>query len=294
MIPFRARRAGYVAHLDAAERAVLAQLAGEVAGMLRGVSGGGGDAADAADDGLAGGVPVAGRPGGARSSDADAAPWAQAAGMDAAGMDTVWSDVVAPVDPAVRRLLPDASSEADVAAEFRRFTQGELTTSKAVRLDTLARLVSGARGGLVAVARTDAEPVAGALTDLRLVLAERLGIRTDEENDAIIAELQDRGTPGSRREHGPDGRHPTSSPGAPHGPGGAAPRGRHSSGGPDVDRRPDPDRLEVDRLAVDRPEPEISDPEARRFFISVYLMAGLLSESLVELMLRDLRRRAGH
>jgi len=103
-------------------------------------------------------------------------------------------DVAAPDDPAVARLLPDASrDDPALAAEFRRLTQDDLRATKAAGLRTLAqRLVTTPPGfdpGDLVVPADEAPRAAAALTDVRLVLAERLGLRTDDDADALHAEL---------------------------------------------------------------------------------------------------------
>ena len=99
-----------------------------------------------------------------------------------------------PEDPAVRRLLPDASrADPEVAAEFRRLTEPELRASKITNLLRLRDAVADARPSLV-VAPTAAPGIAAALTDVRLVLADRLGLRTDADavalDDALAAALE--------------------------------------------------------------------------------------------------------
>ena len=111
-------------------------------------------------------------------------------------------DVRRPDDPALARLLPDASRDDDeVAAEFRRLTerglrerkQGALATAAA----TLERLGPPGRGEALAdrlgrpasLVLDDAEAAAWltALNDVRLVVAERLGLRTDDDAERIAA-----------------------------------------------------------------------------------------------------------
>lgn len=96
-----------------------------------------------------------------------------------------------PTDPALRRLLPDASRGApDVAREFRRLTEADLREAKAANLEALrAALAAGPR---LVVAPDDAayrlaqEAVPDAETDpagfVRAVLAILL---------AVLAALQD-------------------------------------------------------------------------------------------------------
>lgn len=95
------------------------------------------------------------------------------------------TDGAPPMDPAVRRLLPDASrSDPEVAAEFRRLTQDELRRSKHRRLLALARTF-GARGDELVVLTDEVDDFLAACTDVRLVLGERLGIRTDADAAAL-------------------------------------------------------------------------------------------------------------
>lgn len=83
-----------------------------------------------------------------------------------------------PTDPALARLLPDGYAEPDAAAEFRRFTQGDLRAQKAANarmvLDTLAESAN------VKLTPPQVQAWLRTLNDLRLVLAVRLGI-TDED-----------------------------------------------------------------------------------------------------------------
>ncbi|WNB86674.1 DUF2017 family protein [Cellulomonas sp. ATA003] len=112
------------------------------------------------------------------------------------------TDLPAPDDPAVRRLLPDASRDDDaVAAEFRRLTEADLRATKVARLRDLwlaltrdAEPVPGV--GVdddvdLPVRREDAPAVAAALTDLRLVLADRLGLESEEDADALYTSLEE-------------------------------------------------------------------------------------------------------
>lgn len=147
---FQARDDGtFVARLDAAERAVLLEAVDEVVRLL-----GGDMRPEATMDPLA-------------SLRLDVGP------------------VAAPADPALRRLLPDVSKDdADVAAEFRRLTEDDLRDTKVGNLLLLRSRLLDARRGIV-VTPGQAPGVAAALTDLRLVLAERLGVRTEADADAV-------------------------------------------------------------------------------------------------------------
>jgi hypothetical protein len=151
------------------EREVFATVVADVAELL-GAPRFGEDDADAAD-----GAPAV-------------RPWTSAA-------------VPAPEDPAVRRLLPDASRDDDaVTAEFRRLTEADLRASKVERLRALWASLRG-EGDVVpgtgidddldlVVRREDADGFAAALTDVRLVLAERLGLRSEEDADRLYESLE--------------------------------------------------------------------------------------------------------
>lgn len=159
----------YVAGLDGTERDVLATIVADVAGLL-GADRFGASAPD---------------------------PQCADAEHPLLGLRMMPAVVPAPVDPAVHRLLPDASSDdPDLAAEFRRLTEGDLRAAKIDRLRTLWRaLVADAGAGDLVVRREEAADFAATLTDLRLVLADRLGVSSQEESDALYDELErhDRG-----------------------------------------------------------------------------------------------------
>jgi hypothetical protein len=86
-------------------------------------------------------------------------------------------------DPALARLFPNAYPEdADAASEFRRYTREGLVEHKSANSGLIAAaLMSADDSGRLAVERDDAEQWLPALTDLRLVLAERLGIHHDDD-----------------------------------------------------------------------------------------------------------------
>jgi hypothetical protein len=120
--------------------------------------------------------------------------------------------VPAPDDPAVHRLLPDASrDDADVAAEFRRLTEDDLRQQKIDRLaDLFDRLTADEAPGevdghdaphdaprrhrarsrhssatVVRVPKDRAPDLAATLTDIRLVLGERLGVTDEQESERL-------------------------------------------------------------------------------------------------------------
>jgi len=207
MRAFRARSRRYVARLDDIERDLIGQLAADVAELLgataaqlaaaqggageggsgEGGSGGGGLGEGGSGDGTPGGAASA------RDEADDGEPWdlPPLGGLDhvlAGVSDTTGPGV--PEDPAVRRLLPVASEDAEIAEEFRRFTQVDLRAHKIERLLALVRaLRSGAEKGRLAVPKDRADLLAGALVDIRLVIAERLGLDSDESADELYTEL---------------------------------------------------------------------------------------------------------
>ncbi len=99
-----------------------------------------------------------------------------------------------PDDTAVLRLLPDASrDDAEVSEEFRRLTEGDLRDAKVRRLVAFWRLlqVGGDSGrGRLELPREDASDLAATLTDIRLVLADRLDLGDDERVEALYSELE--------------------------------------------------------------------------------------------------------
>ncbi|AEI12735.1 DUF2017 family protein [Cellulomonas gilvus] len=186
---FVARQGQYVARLDAGERDVLAGIASDVGVMLgavpfRRAARAAAQAAESAGT----------RDGGTVGHDSTAASSAGAAGAD--GLPTSgwpWEqEIEPPQDPAVRRLLPDGSLDAEQAAEFRRLTEPDLRARKVEGLRTwwsALRTPGGRSGDAVAVTAAEAPAVAAALTDIRLVLADRLGVVTDEDADRLYDEL---------------------------------------------------------------------------------------------------------
>ncbi|QGG40714.1 DUF2017 domain-containing protein [Aeromicrobium yanjiei] len=169
MKPFkRRRRGGITATFEIGEAHLLANLAGQVIELLRDRNG-------------------------VEESDAD--PLATQLGMGGPSLP--------PEDPVLQRLLPDAyRGDPDDAGEFRRFTERGLTSAKVQNAETLiGSLVDGGltfegvpdeHGDPVEVELDPGEVQAWlrALTDIRLALAVRLGIETDEDT-MLVAESED-------------------------------------------------------------------------------------------------------
>lgn len=90
----------------------------------------------------------------------------------------VSEDATAPEDSALRRLLPDGSPDPLRAAEFRRYTERGLRETKVGVLKQAALALETEPLRLDA---EEAQAFARALNDVRLVLADRLGIDSEED-----------------------------------------------------------------------------------------------------------------
>lgn len=88
------------------------------------------------------------------------------------------AEVEAPTDPALRRLLPDASRDPEQAGEFRRFTDQSLREQKIAALRQAALAVEQ---DAFVLDRAAAVEFSRALNDVRLVLSTRLGIETEAD-----------------------------------------------------------------------------------------------------------------
>lgn len=172
MKPFRRRRrGGLLASFEPGEAQVIASLTSQVVELLRDRNG-----ESASDpDPLAGELGLSGGPS------------------------------LPPDDPVLQRLLPDAyRDDADEAAEFRRFTERSLTSSKVANAEVVLQTLRDA--GLDDL-DPESEPGEGddlevelgddavqawlrTLTDVRLALAVRLGIENDEDA-MLLHESQD-------------------------------------------------------------------------------------------------------
>jgi hypothetical protein len=158
---FRATDQGLVAELETEERAVVARIAADVGLMLGG-------------ENFGMEIPTA------DVSEEDEI-FAMLRGLE--------ESLREPDDPAELRLLPSASyTDREVADEFRRLTEGDLRTLKVARLRDMWEQLSE-DGPEWWVQRDRVGDSLGALTDIRLVLASRLGIDTDEDAERLHGEL---------------------------------------------------------------------------------------------------------
>lgn len=96
-----------------------------------------------------------------------------------------------PEDPALARLLPDAhKDDPQASADFRRYTESGLRARKRQGLELALRTLD--RGAPVRLDDAEARAWLVALTDVRLVLAERIGLKTDEDHailEQVVAHL---------------------------------------------------------------------------------------------------------
>ncbi|HKJ12281.1 MAG TPA: DUF2017 family protein, partial [Ornithinimicrobium sp.] len=95
-----------------------------------------------------------------------------------------------PEDPAVRRLLPTAHrTDADQAAEFRALTEHSLRGRKVRVLTSAMEALSATSPPVVDLSGEQAQDLLVALTDVRLVLGERLGLKDDDDSAALHEEV---------------------------------------------------------------------------------------------------------
>ncbi len=95
-------------------------------------------------------------------------------------------------DPALARLLPDAHrGDPAVAAEFRRLTEQDLRRRKSDGLTVAIEALRGVTDGdRVSLDLETAQAFVVALTDTRLLIGERLGLRTEEDVEALELQLR--------------------------------------------------------------------------------------------------------
>ncbi len=161
MKAFRARKGVAVAELDREERAVVARIVADVGLLLGGEIFG-----------------------------MENAPWEAETPQDLLDyLTNLEAHLAEPDDPAILRLLPNAApTDREVADEFRRYTEPDLRALKVARLRRLWSQLSE-DGPRWEVAEDQAMETAAALTDVRLVLASRLGIETDADAERIHEDI---------------------------------------------------------------------------------------------------------
>lgn len=148
--PFRSTRSGVQVNLDEQEREVLVHLLGQLDDLLD-------DGEVVSEDPLAALVGM---------GDPDAEP------------------PTTPEDPAVARLLPDGNrDDPEASSEYRRLTEYGLRARKRSGARLAAQALSG--GEPVVLTPEEALALMKSMTDVRLVLGERLELKTDEDAERL-------------------------------------------------------------------------------------------------------------
>jgi hypothetical protein len=175
----------YAARLDVLERSVIAGLMEQVIELLDPPAKGAPGEADGDDfDRIVAGLGSLGMGVSVAAEDQDVWPDPASVPVDARSFGEL--------DPGLQRLLPAANREDEQAsAEFRRLTEAGLRARKAANLELALK---GLRrdSNAVELDETAAHAMLVALTDVRLVLGERLALRVDEDVEALHASLHDR------------------------------------------------------------------------------------------------------
>jgi hypothetical protein len=205
---FKKRGEHYVAKLDAVERGLVVGLMEQVlelvepeypAGGTPGGDGSAGDGAGAADGNGDSDGDMAGGDGGMAGDDGTAGgdEFDQiVAGLGGIGMGVSLSaadqvpeltgSVPQERDPALERIFPTANREDDqIAAEFRRLTEDGLRARKSANLTTAIQALSSIEDQKISLEQPQALALLIALTDVRLVLGERLGLKRDDDFELL-------------------------------------------------------------------------------------------------------------
>ena len=94
-------------------------------------------------------------------------------------------------DPAIARLLPDAyADDAEASTEFRRLTEHSLAERKVANARAVITGLLMAEGTPFDLDAEAQQSWLRTLTDIRLVLASRLGIETDEDRGSQDTEQE--------------------------------------------------------------------------------------------------------
>jgi Domain of unknown function (DUF2017) len=175
---FKKKDGRYVARLDAVERGLVVGLMEQVRELVapeQEPSQEGGDEFDSIVAGLGGiGMGVS----------------LSAADQVGDSVPRLTGDSPPPRDPALERIFPTANRQDDqAAAEFRRLTEETLRERKTANIDTSLAALSGTQDQRVSLDRTQAVSLVVALTDVRLVLGERLGLKQDDDLELLEEEV---------------------------------------------------------------------------------------------------------
>jgi Domain of unknown function (DUF2017) len=92
-------------------------------------------------------------------------------------------------DPVVERLFPDGyADDPDQAADFRRYTEGDLKTAKIDQAGAILAALPSTGGAVVRLDAEASEAWLRALNDVRLALGIRLDLRDDTD---LVEELDE-------------------------------------------------------------------------------------------------------
>ncbi|MGA8046073.1 MAG: DUF2017 family protein, partial [Dermatophilaceae bacterium] len=165
----RSKEPRYAARMDADERAIVAGLMLQVAELIEVPEASPTD--DASGDAFEDIVARLGMSVGPVGSGPDAEEGSRAERP---------GHVVESEDPAVRRLFPIANrTDAEAAAEFARLSESGLRQRKRDNLLRAAAVLDA--NDTIELTPADAQSVLVALTDVRVVIGERMGLRSDED-----------------------------------------------------------------------------------------------------------------
>ena len=170
-----------VALLDEGEREVVAGLCAQVRSLVAPTTGTKGESADPFEAIVAGHVDLS-----TGSDEGQEEPTDRAFGLGAERA------------PALDRLFPTGHREDEQeAAEFRRYTEEGLRRLKHDGLTTAIETLEAAEQDAWVLTLRQAPAVLVALTDVRLVMGERLGLRTDDDATRLeqVVESLDRDDP---------------------------------------------------------------------------------------------------
>lgn len=106
--------------------------------------------------------------------------------LNGLGREPASREEVAARDPALRRLLPQASRDDDhVAQDFRELAEDNIRRAKAAHLATAIKVLSFEKGSKVELDQQQAQSLMIGVGDVRLILADRLDIQTDEDAEQL-------------------------------------------------------------------------------------------------------------
>jgi hypothetical protein len=182
---FKKRHDRYVAKLDAVERGLVVGLMEQVRELVE------------PEQGMPGASDDTGQSAGAdQSADSGDDFDAIVAGLGGVGMGVSLSaadqvpeltgDFPQQRDPALDRIFPTGNREDEqIAAEFRQLTEHGLRVRKTANLDTAIAALSSIEDQKISIDHAQAMALVVALTDVRLVLGERLGLKQDDDFDLL-------------------------------------------------------------------------------------------------------------